>query len=61
MAGSIDAIRNAILTGASGEELAALDLPEAVTAAFVRKDEQDMFEGLDSNTKDPRKSLHGFQ
>jgi crotonyl-CoA reductase len=57
VAGSIDAIRNAVLMGAPGEELAALELPEAMTAAFVRKDEQNMFEGLESDTKDPRKSL----
>ncbi|MGH2790774.1 MAG: crotonyl-CoA carboxylase/reductase [Actinomycetota bacterium] len=58
MAGSIDAIREAILAGAPDEELASLPLPEAVTAAFVRKDEQEMFEGLESPEKDPRKSLH---
>ena len=58
MAGSIDAIRDAILAGAPGGELATLALPEAVTAAFVRKDEQEMFEGLETTEKDPRKSLH---
>ena len=26
--------------------------------SFVRKDEQDMFEGLATRDKDPRKSLH---
>ncbi|MGH2778660.1 MAG: crotonyl-CoA carboxylase/reductase, partial [Actinomycetota bacterium] len=54
----MDAIREAILAGAPDEELASLPLPEAVTAAFVRKDEQEMFEGLESPEKDPRKSLH---
>ena len=58
MPGSIQAIRDAILEGASGEDLAALLMPEAVTAAFIRKDEQDMFEGMDPKEKDPRKSLH---
>ena len=58
MAGSIDRIRDAILNDASGEELGRLELPESVRAAFVRKDEQDMFEGMDSSAKDPRKSLH---
>jgi len=58
VAGSIDQIRSAILDDAPGEDIAALELPEAVTAAFVRKDEQDMFEGMDSSAKDPRKSLH---
>ncbi len=58
MAGSIDQIRKAILEGAGGDELAAIELPETVTAAFTRKDEEDMFEGLDSKDKDPSKSLH---
>ncbi|MFN2594475.1 MAG: alcohol dehydrogenase catalytic domain-containing protein, partial [Actinomycetota bacterium] len=57
MAG-IDAIRDAILAGASSDEIANLQLPESVIAAFTRKDEQDMFEGMDSEAKDPRKSLH---
>jgi crotonyl-CoA reductase len=51
-------ILDAIQQGASGEDLAQLALPESYRAAFVRKDEQEMFEGLDSPEKDPRKSLH---
>ncbi|MBW3667636.1 MAG: crotonyl-CoA carboxylase/reductase, partial [Actinobacteria bacterium] len=51
-------IRDAILGGASGDELAALPLPESYRAAFVRKEDVGMFEGLTSNEKDPRKSLH---
>jgi crotonyl-CoA reductase len=58
VAGSIDQIRDAILNDASGEDIGALKLPESVTAAFTRKDEQDMFEGMESSAKDPRKSLH---
>ena len=58
MAGSIDRIREAILNDASGDEIGSLELPESTRAAFVRKDEQDMFEGMDSSAKDPRKSLH---
>jgi len=58
VAGTIDAIREAILAGAPGGELASLPLPKAVTAAFVRKDEQEMFEGLETTERDPRKSLH---
>ncbi|HYI45318.1 MAG TPA: crotonyl-CoA carboxylase/reductase [Actinomycetota bacterium] len=54
----MDAIREAILAGAPGEEIANLELPETVLAAFVRKDEQEMFEGIDHQDKDPRKSLH---
>jgi crotonyl-CoA reductase len=55
---SIEEIRDAILNDASGEELAAIDLPESMRAAVVRKDEADMFEGLAQEEKDPRKSLH---
>jgi crotonyl-CoA reductase len=55
---SIQDIRDAILGGASGEDIAALPLPDSYRAAFVRKDEVGMFEGLASNDKDPRKSIH---
>ncbi len=41
-----------------GEELAAIPLPDTYRAAFVRRDEVGMFEGLASEDKDPRKSLH---
>jgi crotonyl-CoA reductase len=51
-------ILDAIQSGASGDEIAHLPLPESYRAAFVRKDEADMFEGLDSTDKDPRKALH---
>jgi crotonyl-CoA reductase len=51
-------ILEAIQAGASGDDLANLPLPEAYRAAFVRKADMAMFEGLDSADKDPRKSLH---
>jgi len=51
-------ILEAIQSGASGDDIANLPLPESYRAAFVLKDEQNMFEGLDSADKDPRKSLH---
>jgi crotonyl-CoA reductase len=51
-------ILQAVIDGASGDELAALPLPESYRAAFVRRDDVDMFEGVDSADKDPRKSLH---
>src|SRR3954451_3192488 len=51
-------ILDAIQAGATGDELAALPIPEQYRAAFVRRDETAMFEGLDSADKDPRKSLH---
>ncbi|MFN0090665.1 MAG: crotonyl-CoA carboxylase/reductase [Acidimicrobiales bacterium] len=47
----------AILAGASGDELAAIPIPESFRAAFVRREDQDMFAGLDSADKDPRKAL----
>jgi crotonyl-CoA reductase len=55
---SMEAIRQAIHDGASGEELAGIELPETMRAAVVRKSESGMFEGVDSLHKDPRKSLH---
>ena len=58
MAGDIAQIRDAIINGAGADEIAALELPESITAAFTRKDQQDMFEGIPSDEKDPRKSLH---
>ncbi len=51
-------ILEAILAGASGEELAAIPLPDTYRAMVVRKDEVGMFEGMESSAKDPRKSLH---
>src|SRR3954447_19289792 len=55
---AMDSMLEAINAGASGDELAALPLPESFRAALVRRDEAGMFEGLDSPEKDPRKSLH---
>jgi crotonyl-CoA reductase len=54
----IDAIRTAILERASGEEIGALAMPEAVRGALVKADEQEMFADLPSEEKDPRKSTH---
>jgi crotonyl-CoA reductase len=50
----LDAIKNE----ASAEEFANLELPESYRAVTVHKDEVDMFEGVQSRDKDPRKSLH---
>ena len=58
MTTEIDAIRTAILEGAPGDELGALPIPEAVRGALVRAEDQDMFEGLPSEQKDPRTSTH---
>src|ERR1700683_4836032 len=56
--GEIDAIRTAVLDGAPGEEIGALALPETFRGAVVRADEQTMFDGMASEDKDPRRSLH---
>ena len=52
-------IRDAILSGDRSEDTySALPIPEAYRAVTVHKDEVDMFEGVASKDKDPRKSLH---
>ncbi len=57
MTTAIDAIRTAILEGAPGDELAALPLPEASRGALVRAEDQNMFDGMPSEKKDPRTSV----
>jgi crotonyl-CoA reductase len=54
----MQAILEAIQAGASGDDLANLPIPESYRAAFVRRDDVGMFEGLASEDKDPRKSIH---
>jgi crotonyl-CoA reductase len=54
----IETIRTAILDGADGDAIGALAMPETFRGAVVRAEEQDMFEGLPSEEKDPRKSTH---
>ena len=54
----MQAYLDAIQGGASGEDIAALTVPESYRAATVHKDEAGMFEGVDSSDKDPRKSIH---
>src|SRR6187431_2059346 len=51
-------ILEAIESGASADDFAALPVPESYRAAHVLKDEQDMWAGVPSTDKDPRKSLH---
>jgi len=52
-------ILDAIQAGdTSPEDFANIDLPETYKGITVHKDEVDMFEGLTSRDKDPRKSLH---
>jgi crotonyl-CoA reductase len=51
-------ILDAILNNASAEEFAALEIPASYRAVHVLKDEQEMWKGVASKDKDPRKSLH---
>ncbi|MCW2507720.1 MAG: putative Zn-dependent oxidoreductase, NADPH:quinone reductase, partial [Modestobacter sp.] len=53
----MDEIRDAILAD-SLDAIGGLPTPKSYRAVLVRKDEQDMFEGLPTKEKDPRKSLH---
>jgi len=52
------AFLEAIRSGASGDDLASIAVPESYRGALVKADEQTMFAGLDSSDKDPRRSLH---
>jgi crotonyl-CoA reductase len=51
-------ILEAIQGDASGEEIAALPIPDEYRAAHVLRAEQDMWDGVPPEDKDPRKSLH---
>lgn len=55
---SMQEILEAIQSGASGDDIANLPIPESYRAAHVLRSEQEMFEGVASEDKDPRKSLH---
>ncbi|WP_370943860.1 crotonyl-CoA carboxylase/reductase [Amycolatopsis sp. cg5] len=50
-------IQQAILTGEL-DAVGSLAMPESYRGVTVHADEADMFEGLESRDKDPRKSLH---
>jgi crotonyl-CoA reductase len=55
----VQQILDAIMSGtATSEDYAALEVPQTYRAATVHRDEVDMFEGLESKEKDPRRSLH---
>ncbi len=54
----MDTILEAIQSGASGDDIANLPIPDHYRAAFVQRDEVAMFEGVESDDKDPRKSIH---
>ncbi len=51
-------ILDAVRGGADGPTLASTPLPTMTRAVFVRRDEQEMFDGVASRDKDPRASLH---
>ena len=55
---SMQHILEAIQADASSEEIAALAIPESYRAAHVLRAEETMWEGVESDDKDPRKSLH---
>ena len=59
MSGDMKLIREAIVSGqAQPGDYASLPLPDAMRAVTTHKDEIEMFEGMESWDKDPRKSLH---
>jgi crotonyl-CoA reductase len=49
---------DAINANATGEELAQLPLPTTYRAAFLRKEETNIFDGVPSAERDPSRSLH---
>ena len=51
-------ILEAIEAAVPPEEIGALPIPESYRAAFVRRDDVAMFEGMASADKDPTKSIH---
>jgi crotonyl-CoA reductase len=51
-------IVEAIENGATGDDLAHLTIPDEYRAAHVLKAEQEMWQGVASADKDPRRSLH---
>jgi crotonyl-CoA reductase len=53
----VNEIRDAILADQL-DAVGGLAVPESYRAVLVRRDEQDMFAGLPTKEKDPRKSLH---
>lgn len=53
----MQSIIDAVLAGAGRTEIESLKMPTSYRAAFIRRDDQTMFEGVSSATKDPRKSI----
>ncbi|MEO5900504.1 MAG: crotonyl-CoA carboxylase/reductase [Ilumatobacteraceae bacterium] len=51
-------ILDAVRSGASGADIGNLPIPTSYRGAYVLKEEQDIWAGVPSAEKDPRKSLH---
>lgn len=54
----MEKILEAIIAGADSKEFGLLTVPDFYRAAVVLKDEAEMFAGVKSTDKDPRKSVH---
>ncbi|MFG2608524.1 crotonyl-CoA carboxylase/reductase, partial [Streptomyces sp. NPDC048514] len=55
----MEAIVSAVLSGeAAPEDFSALPLPDSYRAVTVHKEDAEMFAGVPSRDKDPRKSIH---
>lgn len=54
----MQAVRDAIVAGVPAADFAGLEVPDSFRGAVVRADEQEMFAGVPSDQKDPRKSIH---
>lgn len=54
----MEKILEAIVAGAQAKEIESLVMPDSYRAAVVLKDEAEMFAGVKSADKDPRKSVH---
>lgn len=54
----MEKILEAVITGADAKEFGSLTVPDSFRAAVVLKDEAEMFAGVKSTDKDPRKSVH---
>lgn len=54
----MEKILQAIVAGAETKEIESLAVPDSYRAAVIIKDESEMFAGVKSSDKDPRKSVH---
>ena len=59
MSSEMSNVRDAILSEkATAKDYAGLPVPQSMLAITTHKDEVRMFDGLESDDKDPRRSLH---